>query len=107
MKTWLAAAPLLVLLHASSFANPDIQTPDGRSQERQRIESQRSIADAEFDARDQECQTRFIVTSCRNQVRLDRIRSQDEFRRQESILNRLDRQAAALKQQQKVDEKVR
>jgi colicin import membrane protein len=85
----------------------DIQTAEGRSQERLRIEAERKVNDARLDAQDRECQARFIVTSCREAVRLERIKSQDALRRQEGILNRLDRQAAAAKQQRKLEDKQR
>ena len=88
-------------------AAPDIQTAEGRSQERLRLETERSVNDAKLAVQDRECQTRFIVTSCREAVRLERIKSQDALRRQEGILNRLDRQAAAAKQQRKLEEKLR
>jgi colicin import membrane protein len=101
---WLWA---LLLASGTALAEADIQTAAGRSQERQRIEAERNFANAQFDARDAECQARFVVTSCRSQVRLERIRSDGEFKRQESILIRLDRQAAAARQQQKLDEKAR
>ncbi len=102
------ATLLLVLLLMGSVvaSEPDIQTPEGREQERQRIESERDASIAVFEAQDRECQTRFIVTSCREKVRLERIRSQDAFKRQEAILSKLDRQAAAAKQQQKIEEKA-
>ena len=110
MNPRLMGAALVALSMAgasSAFAAPDIETQQGRDEERIRIEAQRSDADSKFDAQDRECQTRFVVTSCRNNVRLEKIRSQDAFKRQESILNKLDRQAAAAKQQKKMDEKAR
>lgn len=104
---------IAVVLSASSlvfsslaFAAPDIETQQGRDQERTRIEAERSAADAKFEVQDRECQTRFIVTSCRNSVRLDRLRTHDELKRQEVILNRLDRRDAAARQQQKIDAKA-
>jgi hypothetical protein len=96
-----------LLISGAVFSEPDIQTPNGRDQERQRIEVERSAATRQFDAQDRECQTRFVVTSCRNAVRLERMRSDDGLKRQESILNRLDHQAAAAKQQKKLEEKAR
>jgi hypothetical protein len=95
-----------LLISGAVFSEFDIQTPEGRDQERQRIETERSAADLKFEAQDRECQTRFIVTSCRNNVRLERMRSNDGFKRQESILNRLDHQAAAAKQQKKLEDKA-
>jgi hypothetical protein len=91
----------------NALAVPDIQTAEGRSQERLRLDAERKVIDAKLDAQDRDCQTRFVVTSCREAVRLELIKSQDSLRRQEGILNRLDRQAAAAKQQRKLEEKQR
>jgi hypothetical protein len=96
-----------ILTCGFAWAQPDIETPQGRSIERQRIETQRIRSNSVFDARDAECKTRFVVTSCRSQVRFERIRAEDEFKRQEAILNRLDRQVAAAKQLKKLEEKTR
>ncbi len=98
---------LLVLLSSAHlFAAPDIQTSEGRGLERARIASERAVLNSKFDAQDQECLTRFIVTSCRDEVRLQRIRSLDPLNRQEAILNDIDRKATAAKQQQKLDDKT-
>ncbi|MEY4294500.1 MAG: hypothetical protein RLY82_188 [Pseudomonadota bacterium] len=107
-KFWMALPSLAFAgLAFNALAAPDIQTAQGRHQERLRLEVERKVIDAKLDAQDRECQTRFIVTSCREAVRLERIQSQDALRRQEGILNRLDRQAAAAKQQHKLEEKAR
>jgi colicin import membrane protein len=109
MKLRLTGALLVVvatLFAASAFGAPDIETQQGRDVERTRIELERTAAEAKFEEQDLECKTRFVVTSCRNNVRLERMRSQDAFKRQEAILNKLDRQAAAVRQQQKIDEKA-
>ncbi len=90
----------------AAFAAPDIQTNEGRALEHARIESERTEINRKFDAQDIECQTRFVVTSCRNEVKLQRTRSLDVLTRQETILNTIDRKAAAAKQQQKLDEKT-
>lgn len=97
---------LVTLLAGSAFAAPDLETQQGRDQERTRIEAERNAADTKFEDQDRECQTRFIVTSCRNNARLERIRTQDELKRQEGILSRLDRRDAAARQQQKIDAKA-
>ena len=88
------------------FAAPDIQTVEGRDLERARLESERTVINSQFDALDRECQTRFVVTSCREDVKVQRIRGLDALTRQETILNNMNRKAAAAKQQQKLDEKT-
>ncbi|MDI9334795.1 MAG: hypothetical protein QM533_10505 [Cytophagales bacterium] len=109
MKRWIKRVMLSAfgMTMVACAAAAEIDTPEGRSLERERIAAERSSIEATLDAKDRECQTRFVVTSCRNQVRLERIRSLDELKRQEGILNKLDRQAAAAKQLQKLDEKTR
>ena len=96
----------LVLATNMAFAAPDIETPEGRGLERTRLESERTAANRKFDALDLECQTKFVVTSCREDVKVQRIRSLDTLIRQETILNDMDRKAAAAKQQKKLDEKT-
>ncbi len=101
---------LIVLCLAFStsiiFAAPDIQTAEGRGLEHARLESERTAINSKFDALDLECQTRFVVTSCREDVKVKRIRGLDALTRQETILNNMDRKAAAARQQQKLDEKT-
>ena len=96
----------LVLATNMAFAAPDIETTEGRGLERVRLESERTAASRKFDALDLECQTKFVVTSCREDVKVQRIRSLDTLIRQETILNDMDRKAAAAKQQKKLDEKT-
>lgn len=88
-----------------AFAAPDIQTAEGRDLEHARLELERTAINSKFDALDRECQTRFVVTSCREDVKAQRTRGLDALTRQETILNNLDRKAAAAKQQKKLDEK--
>ncbi len=66
--------------------------------ERQRIASERAAAEARFAARERECKTRFIVTSCVDEAKserrdaLDKVRARqlgaDEVRRRESAAQR-------------------
>ena len=101
---------LIVLCFAFStnimFATPDIQTAEGRGLEHARLESERKAINSKFDALDLECQTRFVVTSCREDIKVQRIRGLDALTRQETILNNIDRKAASAKQQHKLDEKT-
>ena len=101
---------LIVLCFAFSTsiisAAPDIQTAEGRGLEHARLESERTAINSKFDALDLKCQTRFVVTSCREDVKVQRIRGLDALTRQETILNDIDRKAAAARQQQKLDEKT-
>jgi len=103
---WIATGAASCLAQTVVNLASDIQTPLGRDQERQRIEAERSALNAKFDAADAECKTRFIVTSCVNDVKRQRNVQLDELKRQENILNRLDNKAAAIKEQQKIEENV-
>lgn len=96
----------LVFFTNIAFVAPDIQTAEGRGLEHARLESERTAINSKFDALDRECQTRFVVTSCREDVKVQRIRGLDALTRQETILNDMDRKAAAAKQQKKLDEKT-
>ena len=89
-----------------AFSAPDIQTPGGRGLERTRLESERAAINSKFELLDRECQTRFIVTSCRDDIKLQHTRDLDALTRQESVLNEMDRKVAAAKQQQKLDDKI-
>ncbi|MEN9587010.1 MAG: hypothetical protein RIT15_585 [Pseudomonadota bacterium] len=88
------------------FSAPDIQTAEGRGLERARLESERTAIHSKFETLDRECQTRFVVTSCRDDIKLQRTRDLDALTRQESVLNEMDRKVAAAKQQQKLDDKT-
>ncbi len=89
-----------------AWAAPDIQTPEGRSQERTRLDLERETLEKQFNAADLECQTRFVVTACRDDVKLKRTRAMDELTRQENILSTMERREAAAKRLQKLDDKV-
>jgi len=89
-----------------AFAVPDIETAEGRGLEHARLESERTAINSKFDKQDLECQTRFVVASCRDGVKVQRSRSLDVLARQEAVLNNIDRKAAAAKQQKKLDEKT-
>jgi len=84
----------------------DIQTAEGRGLERARIEAEKTALNNKFDGLDRECQTKFVVTPCTEDVKLQRMRELDVLTRQELILSRLERRAAAAKQQQKLDDKT-
>jgi hypothetical protein len=58
-------------------AEPDVDA------ERQRIAAERAVAQAHFDAREEQCQKRFAVTACVDRVRAERLRALDALREQE------------------------
>ena len=63
--------------------------------QRQRIAEQRALNEAIFLNAQQACMARFAVTDCLTQARRERRAAMDDLRRQEIVLNDLDRQAKA------------
>ena len=105
LKLHHASSLLLLFLAVTAWSAADIQTAEGRSEERARISSERAALGQKFDAQDRECQTRFVVTSCRDEVKLQRTRALDELTRQDNVLNIMERKEASARQQKKLDEK--
>ena len=88
--------------------------PDPQS-ERQRIAQERADHEAAYLKVESECYSRFAVSDCLRTARKDRRLAMDELRRQELILNDMDRQTKAqealkrietnlMQQQQKLQE---
>ena len=87
--------------------DPNIETAQGRNAERTRIANERMMHISQFDERERLCQSKFLVTSCLNEVKLARTRTLDRLTREEAVLNRMDRQQAAAQRQQRLDEKLK
>ncbi len=87
----------LLLTHGSVAQNlSDAPTTIRVDVERQRIASQRARVEAVFIEAEQACYARFAVTDCLRKARTERRLTLGELRRQELVLNDMDRQAKAL-----------
>jgi hypothetical protein len=94
------------LLCPSAWSQQDMLLgADQVATERLRIETQRQQANAELDAQEQACQTRFMVTSCEQGVRRRRIATLSELKRQDGLLNDAERRQRGAEQVQLGDEK--
>lgn len=108
MKTFFGVLGLLVasVLSLPAWSQPEV--PQGAEQvasERLRIEAQRQKATAELNAQEQACQSRFMVTSCEQDVRRRRIAILAELKRQDAELNDVERRQRGAEQVQRGGEK--
>jgi colicin import membrane protein len=88
---WSALAAMA--LHPLAWSQQDTsQGPEQVAAERLRIQQQRQIATVELNAQEQACQSKFVVTSCVQDVGRRRIAMLADLKRQEAILNDADRQ---------------
>jgi alkylhydroperoxidase family enzyme len=71
--------------------------------ERQHIAQERADREAVFLKAERECYSRFAVSDCLRTARKDRRLAMDELRRQELVLNDMDRQTKALEVLKRID----
>ncbi|TXT41294.1 MAG: hypothetical protein FD135_350 [Comamonadaceae bacterium] len=72
--------------------------------QRERIAAQRAGYEADFVKAQQACLARFAVTDCQRAARRVRRLALDELRRQELVLNDLDRQTKAMAEIKRIEE---
>ena len=72
--------------------------------QRERIATQRAKHEADFAQAQQACLARFAVTDCQREARRVRRVALDELRRQELVLNDLDRQTKAVAEIKRIEE---
>lgn len=70
------------------------------------IDQQRQKFNSKFDAEEVVCQTKFVVTSCLHDVGARRIAMLAELKRQEAILNAVERRNRAAEQRKRGEEKA-
>lgn len=102
---------LFVLLTSAAVAQPapdlhGLTRPADRQAQRLRITQERERQDALYGAAERMCYQRFAVNDCLHAARLQRRAALDELRRQEVILNDLDRQAQAQAAIERIGQKV-
>lgn len=88
-------------------AKNDVQTLPGMAAERQRIETDRSIIERDFAASRAACYQVFFVNSCLDDADAQRRAGLSGLRRQEILLNDLERKENAAAQLRKLEEKAR
>ncbi len=94
---WSALAAMA--LHPLAWSQQDIsQGPEQVTAERLRIEQQRQIATVELNAQEQACQSKFVVTSCIQDVGRRRIAMLADLKRQEATLNDAERRKRGAEQ---------
>ncbi len=71
------------------------QVIQAEQQERQRIEQERKLAHAEYDAKRVQCYQRLAVTVCANAARDERNKKLSDLKRQETTLNDVQRKRRA------------
>jgi hypothetical protein len=95
---WLVLTPGLVVAQGAEPLKVDA--------ERLRIERQRSSYEAIFLQAEQACYARFAVSDCLRRARMERRTAFSELRRQELVLNDLDRQSKAMTELSRIQDNV-
>lgn len=113
MRKALSVAALL-LVAVASFAQSGVsEVPSGEAsraldvaRERSRIQLERAQQEARYQAQVTQCYTRFAVTECIRQARLQQRAVMEPLRRQEVMLNDAERQRKAQEQLTQIKEKA-
>lgn len=106
MKTrWLLV--LVTVLQGVAWGQ-DVPTADADSlaNERARIANLRQQQEAQFDAQEYACQSKFAVNDCVKAVKRRRLAMQSDLKRQERLLNDAQRQQRGAEQLQRSNEKA-
>lgn len=106
MKIRLCALGSLLLLLGAQAQQVAPSLPLDPSVERARIETERASAQARFEKEEASCYQRFAVNDCLRQVKVRRRAVLEELRRQEIILNDVDRKKRAAEQLRRTEEKA-
>ena len=97
--------PALVVAQGQLASEPRQAAPLQVGVERSRIQRSREQVRAEAEQANAACYQKFAVTDCLREVRAKNRLVLDELRRQEVILNDLERQAKAIEALNKIEEK--
>jgi hypothetical protein len=97
--------PALVVAQGQAVSEPRQATPLQVEVERSRIQRSREQVKAEAEQANAACYQKFAVTDCLREGRANNRQVLDELRRQEVILNDLERQAKAIEALNKIEEK--
>ncbi|MES2952066.1 MAG: hypothetical protein V4858_26365 [Pseudomonadota bacterium] len=103
---WIAGLLLAVACTPVLSQGDAGHTPNGSDVARARIERIRLQKNAELDAEEAACQTRFAENDCLNRVVVRRRQMLADLKRQEAVLNEMQRQQKGLDQLQSGTEKA-
>ncbi len=98
-------APALVAAQGQAVHEPLTATPLQVQQERSRIQHSRAQAHVEAQQANGACYQKFAVSDCLREVRAYNRLVLDELRRQEVILNDMERQVKAIEALKKIEGK--
>jgi hypothetical protein len=104
----LFSALALLLIAVSTFSQPTgigIKGPFDVESERDRIQADRTRAEARYEREEAACYARFAVTNCLHEVRARRREELADLRRQEIVLNDAERKRKALEQLERIQQK--
>jgi len=97
MKSRCALLLFLFVFAASWAASAD--------EERERLRVERVKVEADFAAKERECQKRFVVTSCVDRARRERRQDMDSLRKQQEVLDEADRKQRAAERMEEIGRK--
>ena len=103
VRVWLICT--LVVSQVAQAQITGMQTPEERASVRAGIETRRAKSNEEFNLQEVACQDRFAVTSCMTDVKRKRIAAMSQYKREEAVLNDLDRKQRANEQLDAIREK--
>ncbi len=99
-----------LLLGWQAFAGAQVLTPEPAvldvSAERQRVAAERSGHEAAYQQAERRCYSQFAVSDCLRDARKDRRLVMDELRRQELLLNDMERKTKALEALKRIETKL-
>jgi hypothetical protein len=101
MRWALLLAPLLALLPALPARAADVDA----AAERARIARERGAVEADYAARQRDCENRFVVTSCVEAARAGRRQAMDSLRQQEQVLEDAERKQRAAERAELIERK--
>jgi len=91
-----------------ALAQTGVQTPSAldATAERERISRERGVTEASYTRSESACYSRFAVSDCLSEARKQRRLAMDELRRQELILNDMDRKTKAVEALKRIQTNV-
>lgn len=100
---------LICLLGWQAVAGAQTSVPEtaiAPGAERQRIAAERASHEATFRQAEGQCYSRFAVSDCLREARKERRFAMDELRRQELLLNDMERKTKALEALKRIENKL-
>jgi colicin import membrane protein len=104
LQAWLPRHGLLALVLLASAVHAQEVVP-GEAAERERLHSERSAADKRLAQAQKACRAKFAVNDCMNDARREYNATVGELKRQERILDDVQRKQRAAGRQKEIDER--